>query len=317
MKSGKIANRCALVVVAAAVAFFGCLDADPLFPGGKSADVSVELVYVTGEGSSDKRVEIDSIRIAIHDITDDPWTGTPNQFELAAEETSPVRYDDATGVHYLGTLRVDLSDQRTYRVLAFISLAGEGANYQGERTIQLAPNDRSSVTLVMTDADDMAPGSFDLAVPKTIGYKGKTVDIPIVLTNSDTLGGIQFQFEFDRDILETVSGIRVDPASRLFVGGGEGDPSRIYSHLASTDSTARVVVVDLAPDGGEEPSELLRPIPPGNDLLLSLVVTLSDSLTSIPDTMDLLLSDVFFSTPSGSSDIAVSEPTGGILIIAE
>lgn len=314
MNSGTLSNLCALAAVIVAVVLFGCLDADPLAPGGKSADVHVELVYLTGSGSS-KLLEIDSIRIALHDITDDPWTGEPEQFALAAEETAPTRVNNATGVHYLGELRVELSDQRIYRAIAYISLAGEGGDFEGERTITLSPNDQASITLVMTDAGEIASGSFDLAVPKTIGSPGDTVDIPIVLVNADSLGGIQFQLRFDGDILNTVMGIKVDPASRLYIGGGEDDADRIYGHFASTDSSARVVVVDL-PVGGV-PSEPLRPIVPGSDLLLFLVVTLNESLSNLPDTMDLLLSDVFFSTPSGSSDIAVSEPTGGVLIITD
>jgi len=316
MNSRRITNLCALVLVAGAAALFGCLDADPLDTGEDDASLHVELLYLTEKGAA-KDVEIGSIRIALFDVTDDPWTDKPELFDLAAEERAPARINDATGMHALARLRVELSDRRVYRVVAFISLLGEGVIYTGQKTVELAPNDRTSVTLVMTPAGDVDPDTFDLVAARTVGQRGDTLDIPLVLINPDTLGGIQFRLQFERDILDAVIGISVDPASRLVVDGGGGDPREIFGHFASTDSSARVVVVDLPAGGEGELSGPLRTIPPGDDLLFSLVVRLEENLTGLPDTMDLLLDDVFFSTPSGSSDIAVPDPTSGILIIME
>ncbi len=297
----------------------GCLDAGPLDgieQAGRGGELNIEMVFV-GAGAA-KRAEIDSIRIALYDITGDPWTTAPDTFALAGEDTSPVRMDNATGVHYLSRIQVDLSERRTLRVVAFLSVVGEAEGYTGERTITLAPNGRSFVTLVMTGEGELSPGLFDLIVPKTVAAVGAdSVEIPVVLVNSDSLGGIQFRLGFDSSVVDTVLGISVDPASRLLFDRRPDALDGILGHFASTDSTARVVVVDLPGDIGDGPLSPLRPIVPGRDLLLSVVVRIRDDLVVLPDTIALDLDRVFFSTPSGDADIEIADPTGGILIVTE
>jgi len=169
----------------------------------------------------------------------------------------------------------------------------------------------------VTDAGEPDPGDYALAVGKSVAAAGAAeLDIPIVLVNGDSLGGIQFRLRFDGAVLDSVLGLDVDPASRLFVGAGSD--SVIGSSFAQpTDSTLLVVTVDLRPGAGGDPYESIRPIPPGNDHLFSVRVRLKDAFPLLPDTVEVAPDEVFFSTPSGSSDVVVADLTTGLLIVTE
>jgi len=61
----------------------------------------------------------------------------------------------------------------------------------------------------------------------------------------------------------------------------------------------------------------LRPIPAGNDLLFFLLVGVSRGHPVLPNTARLTLEEVFFSTPSGSADITVTDMTNGLLVVTD
>jgi hypothetical protein len=160
--------------------------------------------------------------------------------------------------------------------------------------------------MVMTDAAAPLPGDYGLAIARSTAPRGaRRHAIPVVLRNGDPIGGLQFQVRFDEAALDSVLGIEVDPSSRLYAGSG-GD-SLIGSHYAQpTDSTLRVVTVDLSSVEGDSIGGALRPIPAGNDVVFFLLVDVAESFPLLPDTLSLTLEDVFFSTPSGSTDVVVT-----------
>ena len=147
---------------------------------------------------------------------------------------------------------------------------------------------------------------------------GRRHESPVVVENGDPLGGLQFQICFVAAAIGSVIGAAVAPSSRLYLGGN-GDSLVGTSAARATDSTFRVLAVDLRPVTGEGDTlyEPVRSIPPGNDPLFSLVVGLADAFPSLPDTIRLSLEEVFFSTPSGSTDIAVVDTTNAILVVRE
>ncbi|MFH1682131.1 MAG: hypothetical protein ABIH26_16000, partial [Candidatus Eisenbacteria bacterium] len=139
--------------------------------------------------------------------------------------------------------------------------------------------------------------------------------IPVVLRNGDPIGGLQFQVRFDTTAIDTVYGIDIDPSSRLYAG--EGGDSLIGSRYAQpTDSTLRVLTVDLDPVEGDSLGGSLRSIPPGNGLLFFIVVGVGGEFPVLPDTVRLGLQDAFFSTPSGSTGIE-PDTTNGLLIVTD
>ena len=299
----------------------GCLDADPIGPGGGDTRLVIEAIVPPGAGGAGgaaKTAESDSLYVAIYDVTDDPYTATPELFPLAAEGGSFPSYEDETGRYFLADLRVDLIDRREVRIVTRLTY-GSGAASEtlaGERTITVAPGDRKRVTLVMADAEEPAGGEYGLALGRSVAAAGaRSHGIPVILKNGDAVGGLQVQIRFDRAALDSVTGVEVDRSSRLYTAADED--SLIGTRLAQpTDSTFRVLTVDLRAvegEGGDPP----RAIPPGNDLLFFIDVNVAGTFPSLPDTVHLLLEEVFFSTPSGSTDIAVTEITDGFLIITE
>ncbi len=297
----------------------GCLDADPIGPAGGGAQLVIEAVVPPGAaGGAGKAAVSDSLYIAIYDVTDDPYTEAPEQFPLAAEGGSFPSYEDETGRYFLAELRVDLIDRKEVRIVTRLTYDGEAARetLAGERTVTVAPGDRKRVVLVMAGAAEPAGGEYGLALGRSVASAGaRSHGIPVILKNGDPVGGLQFQIRFDQAALDSVTGIEVDRSSRLYAAADED--SLIGTRLAQpTDSTFRVLTVDLrAVEGeGEDPP---RAIPPGNDLLFFIDVDVADAFPSLPDTVHLLLEEVFFSTPSGSTDIVVTEITDGLLIITE
>jgi hypothetical protein len=294
----------------------GCLDADPLGPGSGAARLQVDVSYLPGEGAR-KTAAPDSLRILLYDVTGDLYTDEPEGHALAASQSSYLTHEDATGRYFLGELLVDLLEEREFRVVARLSYDGDAGRelVAGQRTIVLGPGDRRSLAMVMTGAAAPLPGDYGLAIARSTAPRGAGRHaIPVVLRNGDPIGGLQFQVRFDEAALDSVLGIEVDPSSRLYAGSG-GD-SLIGSHYAQpTDSTLRVVTVDLSPVEGDSIGGSLRPIPAGNDVVFFLLVDVAESFPLLPDTVRLTLDDVFFSTPSGSTDVVVTDTTNGLLIV--
>lgn len=295
-----------------------CLDAEPLAPGAGRTTLSVSASYVPASAAQ-KAAAPDSLRVVLYDVTDDLYTDEPEDREVAADRASYSSYEDETGRYFTSELFVDLLEPRVFRVVARLSLDGSPSRevFAGERTIALAPGDRKSVGMVVTGAEAPAPGDYGLAIAKSVARSGaQRHAIPIVLRNGDPIGGLQFQVRFDKAALDSVLGIEVDPSSRLYAG--ETGDSLIGSRYAQpTDSTLRVVTVDLGPAAGDSLAGGLRPIPAGNDLLFFLLVDVADTFPSLPDTIRLALEEVFFSAPSGSTDVVVTDARSGLLIVTE
>ncbi|MBN1827152.1 MAG: hypothetical protein JW958_12920 [Candidatus Eisenbacteria bacterium] len=305
--------RAALVAaaLAAALRLSGCLDAGPLDPAGE-AGLDVRVQVFSGDDAR-KTQATDSLSVRLYDITGDRYTDEPESFPLAARADLVSQSEDAV---YRAPLRVDLTEERVFRVATRFSYVGAIGREKvaGERTVTLAPGDRKNLTMVLTEPGAPPADAFGLSVANSEAVSGaRDHGLPIVLKNGAAIGGLQFQIRFDGRTIESVEGIEVDPSSRLFTGASAD--SLIGSHFAQpTDSTLRVVTVDLRGDSLFEP---LQSIPPGNDLLFFVRVDLGDQFPVLPDTIRLSLEDVFFSTPSGSSDIAVTDTTNGLLIITE
>ena len=306
MRAGIVA-----AALAAALRLTGCLDAGPIDPaGGTELDVRVQVF--AGE-SMRKAAAADSLTLRLYDVTSDRYTDTPESFPLAAGADLVSTTEEAV---YRAVLRVDITEERIFRVATRFSYVGTIGREQvaGERTVALAPGEKKGVTMVLTEPGAPPSGAYGIAVAGSEAVPGaRNHALPIVLTNGEAIGGLQFQIRFDRGAIESVEGIEVDPSSRLFTGSSAD--SLIGSHFAQpTDSTLRVVTVDLRGDSLFEP---IQSIPPGNDLLFFVRVDLRDDFAILPDTVRLALEDVFFSTPSGSTDIAVTDTTNGLLIVAE
>ncbi len=321
MNSKRVAVGIAILLIAVAVSLAGCLDADPIGAPHDNASVSVQMSVIPARPG--KTVAIDSIRIAIYDVAGDASTAVPDTFPLAALAEAGGNLDgflevnDATGTHFLSTLRIDLTEKSPYRVVAYLAIDGEG-EFDGERSVELKPGEDRALVMVMSDAGPVNPGSFDLSLSKTVVAVRDIARIPVILENADLIGGIQFRLVFDREVVESVTGIEVDPASRLYVEREDGTKEPIESSFnMPTDSTVQVVTVDLHVGEGDSLEAPLAAIPPGRDLVCFVRLDLIDNLTGLPDTMDLRLENVFFSTPSGSTDIAVPDPRGALLIITE
>jgi len=297
--------------LAAALRLTGCLDAGPVHTA-RDGELDVRVQVLAGE-SIRKTHAADSLAVRLYDVTDDRYTDAPESFPLAARADLVSDTEEAV---YRTAIRVDLTGERHLRVVtrfSYIGTIGREA-VEGERTVTLAPGERKGVTMVLTEEGAPPAGAYGLAVAASEAAPGaRGHAVPIVLKNAESIGGVQFQIRFDRGAIESVGGVEVDPSSRLYTASSAD--SLIGSHFAQpTDSTLRVVTVDLRGDSLFEP---LRPIPPGNDLLFFVSVDLKDDFPALPDTVRLLLEDVFFSTPAGSSDIAVTDRTNGILIIRE
>ncbi|NNE08104.1 MAG: hypothetical protein HKN20_06035 [Gemmatimonadetes bacterium] len=302
-----------------------CLDADPLDPNANEATVSVHLTYYSGAGlgrtgdastAAGKSTVVDSLVITVYDVTPDVNTNEPAAFPIAATAVNPPSQDDATGTFYEANMRIDLSEERFYRVVArVVDPSGPGV-LTGERTIDLVPGATSFVAMVMTAPGVPAPGTYDLAVVKSFARSGaRGHEIPIVLTNADSIGGIEFEMKYDAAAVSSVTGIRVDPSSRLYVSDGTGGSRLIPTRVSTpSDSTLRVLTVDLSVDG-DSLTAPLSVIEPGQDLLFFVVVDLASNLPALPDTFTMDLGGVFFSTPSGSTEVAVSTPHDDILIM--
>jgi hypothetical protein len=309
-----LAGACAALLIR----LVGCLDADPIGPGRGEARLLVDVTYLAGEGAR-KTPAPDSLRILLYDVTGDLYTDAPEDHPLAASENSYLTHEGETGRYFLGEVLVDILEERDFRVV--VRLAFDGTSRReilaGERTVTLRPGDRKSLAMVMTDSEAPAPGEYALAIARSTASPGaRRHPIPIVLKNGDPIGGLQFEVRFDKSALDSVLGIEVDPSSRLFPGSS-GD-SLIGSHYAQpTDSTLRVVTVDLAPEDGDSLAGPLRPIPAGNDLLFFLLVDIADVFPALPDTVHLSLEEVFFSAPSGSTDVVVTNASDGLLLVTE
>jgi hypothetical protein len=305
-----------LAALLAALRVSGCLDADPLGPEEDRAGLAVH-VSVLGSRGAGKSAAADSLGIRLYDVTSAPYTDEPESFPLAAEAVSYLIHEDVTGRFYDSEIRVDLLEERTFRVVARLSFEARKARetVRGERTVSLRPGDRKSLGMVMTAAGSPPSGSYGLAIGKSVARPGaRRHGIPVVLRNGDPLGGVQFQIRFDGSAVDSVLGIEVDPSSRLYAGSA-GD-SLIGSRYAQpTDSTLRVLTVDLAPVEADTIGGELRSIPPGDDLLFFVLVDLGSEFPVLPDTIRLSLEDVYFSTPSGANDIAVTDTTNGLLVL--
>lgn len=304
---------------------FACLDADPIDPHANEASVSVHLTYYSGTGPgretapgthARKSAVVDSLLITVYDVSADMNTNEPATFPVAAEAVNPPSQDDATGTFYEANMRIDLSESRSYRVVARVVDSDGPGILTGERTIDLVPGATAFVAMVMTAPGVPSPGSYDLAIVKSFAPSGtRGHEIPIVLTNADSIAGIEFEMKYDAAAINTVVGIRVDPSSRLYVQDGTGGSRLIPTQVSTpSDSTLRVLTVDLSVDG-DSLTAPLRVIRPGQELLFFVVVDLASTLPALPDTLAMDLEGVFFSTPSGSTEIAVPNPHDDILII--
>ncbi len=320
----------AFVLMLIAALGLACLDADPLDPHANEAEVSVHLTYYSGTVSgavpgngaapaattAGKSAIVDSLQITVYDVTADVNTDEPATFPIAATAVNPPSQDNATGTFYEANMRIDLSEERSYRVVArVVDSSGPGV-LTGERTIDLVPGATSFVAMVMTAPGVPSPGTYDLAVVKSFARSGtRGHEIPIVLTNADSIGGIEFEMKYDAAVISEVVGIRVDPSSRLYVSDGTGGSRLIPTQVATpSDSTLRVLTVDLTVEG-DSLTAPLRVIVPGRELLFFVVVDLAPNLPALPDTFTMDLGGVFFSTPSGSTEVAVPDPHDDILIM--
>ena len=275
-----------------AVWLSGCLDADPIGPGGSGAALSVH-VSVLIDQSSGKQATADSIEIILYDVTDDLYTETPEDLPEAARVSSFSYHNDETGSYYLAELRIDLIESVDFRVVTKLSYDGGNGrvNLEGRRSVTLSPGERKSLGMVLTEPGSPGSEEYGLAVAKSIARPGASDHgIPIVLKNGRPLGGLQFQLNFDGDAVESVTGIEVDPSSRLYSENG----SLIGSSYAPADSMVRFLTVDLHGDSIPDQFSL---IPAGNDLLFFVRVDIKSSFTALPDTIHLTLDDVVFSTP--------------------
>ncbi|MFH1279582.1 MAG: hypothetical protein ABIK65_14530 [Candidatus Eisenbacteria bacterium] len=312
----------ALVLGGALLRVPGCLDADPLGPAGSGADLSVTVTVMVEKGAG-KTAAPDSLKIALYDVTESPYTDSPETFPLGARGSwAPTYTDDGTGAHFNALLRVDLLDSREFRVVTRLSHDGTGsggrAAADGERTVRLGPGDRKRLSMVLTPEGAPGAGEYGLAVGRSTAAPGARHGIPIILKNGSPIGGLQFQLRFDESVIDSVVGIEVDPSSRLYLGEVSGADSLIGTRFARpTDSTLRVLTVDLRPAEGDTLLDPVRSIPAGNDLIFLVSVDLADAFPALPAAVRLSLEDVFFSTPSGSTDIAVTDTAGAFLTIAE
>lgn len=298
----------------------GCLDADPLGPAGGGADLSVTVTVMTGTGAG-KSAAPDSLGISLYDVTGSPYTDAPEAFPVAARGAwVPVYTDDGTGAHFHALLRVDLLEDRDLRVVTRLSYDGTGPTdrrgLEGRRTVRLGPGDRKRLSMVLTPGTSPGANEYGLAVGRSAAAPGARHGIPIVLKNGSPIGGLQFQLRFDRAVVDSVVGIEVDPSSRLYLGAGAD--SLIGTRFARpTDSTLRVLTVDLRPAEGDSLFDPVRPIPAGNDLVFLVSVDLEEAFPALPAAVRISLEEVFFSTPSGSADIAVTDTAGAYLTISE
>jgi len=321
MNAPRMPSLASALPVALAVLFLvrllGCLDADPLGPGAGGASLAVHITAVR-DGSLGKTDVPDTLRVVLHDVTGFPHTDAPESFPVAAEATAYTEREDATGRHLLSRLEVELLEERVFRVVVRFSF-GENSTREaiaGQRTIALRPGDRKSIQMVMADAKRPASGEYGLSIARSTASPGARHGIPIVLRNGSPIGGLQFQVRFDKSALDTVFGIEVDPSSRLYAGA-TGDTLIGTRYAQPTDSTLRVLTVDLGPLDGDSLGGSIRPIPAGNDLLFFLLVGVSRGHPVLPDTVRLTLDEVFFSTPSGSADITVTDTTNGLVVVTD
>jgi hypothetical protein len=222
-----------------------------------------------------------TLDVLVFDVTGDPAQPPPS-LDRADRHTFVV--PDGGGV-VDGTFELrPAPDGSDYRIR--VDLDDGESLFSGTRSlVGIQRGDRAIVDFFLTPDGPPEPGETSIRIGDSTSEPGSPSHlIPIVLANSDPVGGFQFDMTVDPNLVSNVLGFEIDPASRL---GPIGSLSARFHRVqdgSQTEHVWRIIVASTDPTA--------EPISIGQDVLCFVETEIGiDATTGLVRVSNAVVSD--------------------------